>query len=253
MDCVKIGDSNFDIDSKDGTQNPDTKTDWYEEFKSSVEFAKNEAAKTSLQKFPELVHDICTKDVRDFGVASRTIYQTVPCNPDGSAGCRGGVLPDVVPTISSIRVLCADERLSPSTGCDRIVNTVEFEVVLKYGVNTFVVMTPKESFDLLWSDFRRFPSFQPFSSVRDFRQELKNIDGSCKAIKIVGTSVVQDGNNCVLRIDYQVFDKLWKFEDLIILAVKPISDNTTVCDEFNQGHQIGPCSNGSGGSACCGG
>ena len=53
MDCVKIGDSNFDIDSKDGTQNPDTKTDWYEEFKSSVEFAKNEAAKTSLQQFPE--------------------------------------------------------------------------------------------------------------------------------------------------------------------------------------------------------
>ncbi|MGW8114607.1 hypothetical protein ACVS9P_05385 [Caproicibacterium sp. NSD3] len=49
-----------------------------------------------------------------------------------------------------------------------------------------------------------------------------------------------------MRIDYQVLDKLWKLEDLIILAVKPISASNTVCDQFNQGHQIGSCSNG-----CC--
>lgn len=252
MDCVKIGDSNLDIDAKDEAQDPDTETDWYEDFKSSIEFAQNEAAKTSLQQFPQLVHDICTKDVREIGVASRTICETIPCNPDGSIGCRGGVLPNVVPSISSIRVSCADERLSPSTGCDRITNTVGFEVVLRYGSNTYVVMKPKESFDLLWSDFRYFPSLQRFSSVNDFRQELKNIDGSCKAVRIVGTSIVQDENCCTLRIDYQVFDKLWKLEDLIILAVKAIPASNTVCDQFNQGHQIGPCSNGCCDSTHCG-
>lgn len=252
MICVKTSDSGFDINAKNSTQNQDNAADWYENFKSSTELAENEAAKASLQSSTQLVHDICTKDVRDFGIANRTIYETVPCNPDGNTGCRSGSLPGGVPSVDSIRILCADERLSPSTGCDRIVNTVEFEVVLRYGENTFVVITPKESFDILWSDFKRFPSFQSYSSVNDFRQELKNIDGSCKAMKIVNATVVQDGNDCVLRIDYTVFDKLWKYEDLILLADKPISDNTTVCDLFNQGHKIGPCSNGSV-SACCGG
>jgi hypothetical protein len=252
MNCVKTSDSVLDISAKDSTQNQDDTTDWYADFKSGTEFAENEAAKVSPQSSAQLVHDICTKDVRDFGMASRTIYAAVPCNPDGSSGCRGGLLPSVVPSVANIRILCADERLSPSTDCNRIVNTVEFEVVLQYGDNTFVVLTPKETFDILWSDFKRFPSFQSFSSANEFRQELKKIDGSCKAIKIVSATVQRNGNDCVLKIDYKVFDKLWKFEDLIILAVKPISDNTTVCDLFNQGHNIGPCSNGSG-STCCGG
>ncbi len=252
MNCVKTSDSDLDISTKDNTQNQDNATDWYENFKSGTEFAENEAAKASCQSSTQLVHDVCTKDVRDFSMTSRTIYETVPCNPDGNSGCRGGSLPGGVPTIDSIRILCADERLSPSTGCDRIINTVEFEVVLRYGVNTFVVITPKESFDVSWREFERFPSFQHFLSVDEFKQELENIDGSCKAIKINSATVVQNGNDCVLRIDYTVFDKLWKFEDLIILAVKPISENTTVCDVFNQGHQINPCSNGSG-STCCGG
>ena len=252
MNCVKTSDSALDINTKDSTQNQDNAAEWYADFKSSVELAENEAAKASLQPATQLVHDICTKDVRDFSMTNRTINQTVPCNPDGNAGCRGGSLPGGIPSVDSIRILCADERLSPGTGCDRIVNTVEFEVVLRYSPNTLVVVTPKESFDVFWNEFKRFPSFQPFASPNEFRQELKKIDGSCKAINIASATVIQNGNDCILRINYTVFDKLWKFEDLIILADKPISDNTTVCDIFNQGHEIGPCSNGSG-RTCCGG
>lgn len=252
MNCVKTSDSVLDINEKDNTQSHDVAADWYASFKDSTEFAEAEAAKASLQSPVQLVHDICTKDVRDFGIASRTIIETVPCNPDESTGCRGGLLASTPPTVANIRVMCADERLSPSTGCDRIVNTVEFEVVLKYGDNTFVVITPKETFYILWSDFRRFPTLQPFTTVDEFRNELKNIDGSCKAIQKCAT-VEQVGNDCTLRIDYTVFDKLWKYEDLITLAVKPLSDNTTVCDIFNQGHKIGPCSNGTSGGTCCGG
>lgn len=255
MNCVKTSDSGLDIDVNNSTENQENQNsaaDLYNNLKSSIKLAENEASKTSLQQPNQLVHDICTKDVRDLSITSRTIYATVPCNRDGSAGCRGGLLPDVAPTVANIRVLCADERLSPSTGCDHIINTVEFEVVLQYGTGTYVVMTPKESFNVPWSDFARFPSLQHFTSVNAFKQELKNIDGSCKAINIVNYTVTQEENDCVLRIDYIVFDKLWKYEDLIILADKPISNNTTVCDLFNQGHHIGPCPNGSG-STCCGG
>ena len=251
MNCVKTGDSVLDNSVKDSVQGQDTAAEWYADFKNSVERAENEAAKTSLQA---PIHDICTKDVRDFGITSRTIYQTIPCNAsESTAGCRGVALPGGIPSVASIRILCADERLSPSTGCDRIVNTVEFEVMLQYSNSTLVVMTPKESFDILWSGFQSFPSLQYFQNVAAFRQELRNIDGSCKAIRIDSATVVQTGNDCTLRIDYTVFDKLWKYEDLIVLAEKPISNNTTVCDQFTQGHEIGPCSNGSGGSACCGG
>lgn len=252
MNCVKTNDSILDMTSGSSEQIQNHTTDWYEDLKNSTELAANEAAKISPQESLQLVHDICTKDVRDFSITNRTIYETVPCNPNGSTGCRGGLLPNVVPTVANIRVLCADERLSPITGCDRIVNTVEFEVVLRYGDNTFVVVTPKESIDVLWSEFNRFPSLQPFSSVEEFKQELKNIDGSCKAIQIVSATVNSSGNDCVLKIDYKLFDKLWKFEDLVLLASKPISDSTVVCDLFNQGHKIGPCDNGSG-STCCGG
>lgn len=252
MNCVKTSDSVLDINAKDKTPSQDNAEDWFESFKSGTEFAETEAEKAPLQQSIQLVHDICAKDVRDFGIASRTIQETVPCSPDGSSGCRGGSLPGGVPTIDSIRILCADESLSPATGCDRINNSVEFEVVLKYGDSTYAVMTPKEMFSILWSSFRRFPSFQLFPNVGEFKAELKQIDGSCKAIHIDNATVTQSGNDCVLRIDYTVFDKLWKQEDLILLAVKPISDNTTVCDVFSQGHEIGPCTNGSG-RTCCGG
>ena len=126
MNCVKTSDSGLDIDANNSPQNHDSAADWYESFKSSTKLAENEAAKTSLQQPNQLVHDICTKDVKAFSMTSKTIYATVPCNQGESAGCRGGFLPNVAPTVANIRILCADERLSPSTGCDHIIIAVEF-------------------------------------------------------------------------------------------------------------------------------
>lgn len=194
-------------------------------------------------------HDICVEDVRDIGVEDRTLLYCVPCNTDGRAGCRGGFLPDGIPTIQSWRVLCAGESLSPATGCDRINNVVEFEVVLRYG-STLVVVTPRDTFSILWYQFARFPSgvFYPNSAEgqNQFRNELALIDGSCKVIIIESVTVGTEGNDCVLLITYQVVDKLWKHENLLVTALRPYpgigeSENTTVSETFNLGHGIGPC------------
>lgn len=249
MNCLKTDDSIID-----NAQEPQSKTaDWYANFKKITDLFEDEAQKTAFGSMEGIsyVHDICTMDVRDFNMTTRTISQTVPCNPDGSAGCRGGSLPDGAPTVDSIRVLCADERLSPGTGCDRIINDIEFEVVLRYGANTFVVITPKETFPIFYYEFYRFPSFERYSNVADFREELKVIDGSCKAIQILRVNVVTSGNDCVLNIVYNVYDKLWKHENLVLLAAKPIPDSTIVCDVFEQGHKIESCVSGAN-SPCCG-
>jgi len=195
-------------------------------------------------------HDICVEDVRDICVKGRTLQQCVPCNPDGRAGCRGGFLPDGVPTVQSWRVLCADERLSPETNCDRIINEVEFEVVLRYSTGSLAVLTPKDTFNCYWHDFAKFPSgvFYPdnMAGLNQFKNELAAIDGSCKVIIIDSVRVVTSGNDCLLEIEYRVIDKLWKHENLLVSALKPYPGtgevgNITVCEEFEQGHSIGAC------------
>ncbi|MEA4824061.1 MAG: hypothetical protein VB111_08115, partial [Clostridiaceae bacterium] len=137
-------------------------------------------------------HDICVEDVRDIGVKDRTLYHCVPCNTDDRAGCRGGFLPDGVPTVRSWRVLCADESLSPATGCDRIINDVEFEVVLRYG-STLVVVTPRDTLNIMWYEFAKFPSGVFYTNntagLNQFRNELAIIDGSCKVIIIESVRV----------------------------------------------------------------
>ncbi len=192
-------------------------------------------------------HDICVEDVRDIGVMDRTLYQSIPCNAALAGGCRGGLADGNNPTISSIRVMCADENLSPSTGCDRINNEIEFVVVLNYG-GTYVVATPKDCFSIMWHQFARFPSgnFYGYNELNLFRKELSVIDGSSKVIIIKSATAEKEGNNCILRIEYRVVDKLWKHENLLVSAIKPYvgvmgAENITVTKEFDSDHKIGIC------------
>ncbi|MDD2221361.1 MAG: hypothetical protein PHN35_05335 [Clostridia bacterium] len=202
-------------------------------------------------------HDICVQDVRDICVKNRLLRVCVPCTPNGRPGCRGGFLPDDAPEVQNIRISCAEENISPETYCDRIKNEVEFEVVLRYGSGTLAVLTPKDTFDCMWFEFARFPSGEfyakSYTGKEQFRERLTVIDGSCKVIIIEDYQIIADGNDCVLEIAYKVIDKLWKRENLLVTAIKPYVgieiENTTVCQTFNQGHQIGPCN----GSGPCGG
>ena len=203
-------------------------------------------------------HDICVKDVRDICVKIQTLNFCVPCNINNGAGCRGGFLPSGVPTVQSWRIYCADETISPATGCDRIVNDVEFEVVLMYDTGTLVMVTPRESFACMWHEFAKFPSGEFYTNdtagLEEFKSEQAMIDGSCKVVIVEDVQVVLEGNDCILQITYKVIDKLWKYENLLVSALRPYIGtdgvtNITVCQQFEQGHLIGPCT----GENLCGG
>lgn len=200
------------------------------------------AAEAQANGFRLGVHDICAKDVRDICIAERTIQQVIPCGTNGGNGCRGGFSPDGPPVVESYRLLCAEERLSPETGCDRIINSVEFQVVLRYNENSRVVITPSDEFPCFWYDFFRFPSGDYYSNcpegLEEFRNELALIDGSCKVVEIIDVRVEVQGDDCILIIEYEVADKLWKHENLIVLAVKPFGENITVSNKFCQGHDM---------------
>ncbi|MGI5892286.1 MAG: hypothetical protein ACOX7H_06085 [Bacillota bacterium] len=210
--------------------------------------AKRNAFGYQMESAPCECHDICVEDVRDICVERRTLRSVVPCTPDTTNGCRGGFSPDGPPVVQSWRVLCAEECLSPATGCDRIINEVEFQVVLRYSSGTLAVLTPKDTFECFYFEFARFPSGTFFpnnqTGLNDFRNELAFIDGSCKVIIIENVRVVVEGNDCVLIIDYKVIDKLWKHENLLVSAIKPYPTNVTVKQKFAQGQNIGPCPGG---------
>lgn len=198
-------------------------------------------------------HDICVQDVRDICVKPRTKTQIVGCNRNGSAGCRGGFLPAGKPTVRSWRVLCAEECLNTSD-CLGVYNEVEFEVVLDYQ-GTLVVYTPKDSFECRWKEFARFPSGVKYmnntTGKNNFRNEIAQIDGSCKVIIIENVYVRELTlfNDCELVIEYKVIDKLWKNENLLVSALRPYigpgeTINNTIKQEFGNGHKIGPCYDG---------
>jgi hypothetical protein len=217
---------------------------------------KREAFGYQLAAAACVCHDICVEDVKDICVKRKTLRYCIPCNADGRPGCRGGFTPDETPEIESYRVKCADENLSPETGCDRIINNIEFEVVLKYDdglTQTRVIVTPKDRLRCLWHHFAKFPSGDFYTNDRagrrEFREELKQIDGSCKVIIIENVYFDTIGNDCLLIIEYKVIDKLWKHENLLVSAIKPYGDNITVSEEFDAGHKVGRCE----GSGPCGG
>ncbi len=200
-------------------------------------------------------HDICIEDVRDVCVKERTLRQVIPCTANGREGCRDGLLPDVPPEIQSLRVLCAEESLSPTTQCDHIINEVEFEVVLQFD-NVLVVVTPRDEFACMFYEFARFPGGVFYSNdsagegLNQFRNELAQIDGSCKVIIIEDVSVEKIGNVCYLVIEYKVIDKLWKHENLLVSAIKPYElpgegFNYTIKQAFEKGHKLGICPGGS--------
>jgi hypothetical protein len=218
-----------------------------------IDRAKRAAFGYQIENALPECHDICVEDVRDICVKHRTLRHCIPCGTSGSAGCRGGFLPDGPPTVQNFRVLCAAEYLSPASGCDRIINEIEFEIVLRFG-STLVVVTPKDRIECFWYEFAKFPTGVFYTNNQagydNFKNELLIIDGSCKVIIIEQVRVTTEGNDCILVIEYKIVDKLWKHENLLVTAIKPYYDrNITVKEEFAQGHKIAECS----GSGPCGG
>ncbi len=186
----------------------------------------------------QLVHDICAHEVRYICSIDVDCVMQVPGLSDGlRPGCRGErviVNPD---SNCSLIVTCADEVIRPDcSGVD-----IRVGIQLAFGdipTQRYLVMDRVLKFTC--TSFKSFPDGATVSGS----EALKTSDGSCVVVDLRCMVLPPDSTNPNprIRIYGKVIDKLWKEENLWILAVRPY-DGVTVKKEFPEPHKIGGCSN----------
>lgn len=183
-------------------------------------------------------HDICVPDIRLICVREITHVVPIPGSNGVAAGCRGGRIITSVPfAIESVTIRCAQETLAAA--CDEVENQIGLEIVLSSvvgGVVTYLVINTMVTFTC--TEFYSFPDGLAVSGA-ELREAVKLIDGSCKTIIIEDSRILNTGNPRV-EIDLKVIDKLWKYENLLVSALRPYPDNITV-HQLLAANFIGPC------------
>lgn len=214
-----------------------------EEFRSVESFAKNKDIQQAMAIDPELrtfVHDICAKDVRL--ICTKEIRHTflLPGANGLAPGCRGGrVITDPFPAeCVNVRVTCAQEDLAPD--CMSVENVVGLEIVLRSLRKPHIFFVINDTITFSCKRFHKVPVPIPVEGEA-LADALRFIDGSCKMIFIKRCEVIN--TECPrVEVDLLVADKLWKFENLLLLAAAPFPrDNITVCQLFNEFHRIERC------------
>lgn len=187
----------------------------------------------------ELLHDICVQDVKYYCCQYIDLEIPIPAESGGLAnGCRGKLIPVDPDVDCDVRVTCADEHLKPT--CDGVDIQVGFQVTLippDPQQCPVMVINHIEHFEC--TVFYKFPTCEPVCGEQ-LREALKMIDGSCIVTENLNCEILFDTNCARVRITGCLIDKLWKKENLWLLAWAPFS-GTTVKQEFGDGHQIGPC------------
>jgi hypothetical protein len=183
-------------------------------------------------------HDICVPDVKLLCVKEITHVVPIPGVNGQASGCRGGRIITSVPfTIESVVVRCAHERLHSS--CEAVENEIGLEIVMSCvnnGVVTYMVVNTNVEFTC--TEFYSFPDGLLVQGA-ELREAVRLIDGSCATIIIEGYRILNTDNPRV-EIDLKVIDKLWKYENLLVSAIRPYPDNITVHQLFASNF-IGSC------------
>lgn len=189
---------------------------------------------------PNVLHDICVPDVKYICTQPIDLYVPIPATGGDlvSGSCRNELIP-LTPDVScDVSVICAEESLKPN--CLGVDIKVGFQIVLTPPPNTnlcpTLVINHYQDFEC--TTFCPFPSGAPISGDA-VRNALKKIDGSCVVVKDLCCHI-DDGQCSRVHIQGTLIDKLWKHENLIVLAVKPYG-GVTVSQEFPEPHKIGKC------------
>lgn len=173
-------------------------------------------------------HDICTQDVLLYHYHPIDFYIDVPL----ADGCRGV---SCIPEDCYVVVRCAQEEL---VDCQAVQLTVKYDVVAR---GTVAGSCPPQPCYMVWSyseclyidTFYTFPWCQEVCGD-ELTDYLRRIDGSCITVDIdcdiVGSRIHVCG---------KIVDKLWKHENLIVLAAQPF-EGITVKQEFPE-QQIPAC------------
>jgi hypothetical protein len=189
----------------------------------------------------QIVHDICVPDVKY--TCKKEIDFDVPIpaavGSGGLAGsCRGELNPVKPEDITcAVSVFCAEESFRED--CKAVKIQVGFQIVLtpKPGISgpTRII---NHYHDFECTTFDPFPMGSPISGEA-LKNALKTIDGSCMVVKDLSCNIL-DGQCSRVHISGKLIDKLWKHENLIVLAFAPYG-GVTVCQEFPEPHKIGQC------------
>lgn len=189
-------------------------------------------------------HDICVEDVRLICVHEETVSLQLPGVDALAANCRGRriVTNAAAFTCLDVTVTCAEENLLPD--CSGVENEVGLQVVLESTTTTppmiFLINTTV-TFEC--TQFFTFPDGQlrNSGSTPSIQEELTLIDGSCKTIIIKSCEVIPDPTCPRVEVGLKVIDKLWKFENLLVSAIRPYPENITVSTVFGGNQLICPC------------
>ncbi len=214
-----------------------------EEFLSYESFAKDPKVQEVMGIDPNSslrVHDICAKNVRLICKKHITHTFLLPGVNGIAAGCRGGrVITSPFPAqCVNVRVTCAQEDLGPD--CESIENVIGLEIVLRSVEKPYVYYVINDTITFSCERFYTVP--RPVAVEGEALAEaLRFIDGSCKMIYIKRCEVLN--TDCPrVELELLVADKLWKYENLLVLAAAPFPrENITVCQVFNEDHSIGRC------------
>jgi hypothetical protein len=173
-------------------------------------------------------HDICAQDVLLYHYHPVEFYIDIPVTD----GCRGV---SCIPEDCYVVVKCAQEEL---VDCKAVQLTVNYDVVAKGAV---AGSDPEQPCYMMWNyteslyldTFLTFPWCQEVTG-EELADYLRRVDGSCITADI---ECQIEGNR--IYVCGKIVDKLWKHENLIVLAAQPF-EGITVNREFIE-QQIPTC------------
>lgn len=186
-----------------------------------------------------IVHDICVQDVKYICAQNIDLDVPIPAQSGGfiPGSCRGELIPIDPNVTCKVQVICAEESLKPT--CLGVDIRIGFQITLIPPNPAFCpVMVINHYQDFECTSFLPFPSGAPISGAA-LREALKKIDGSCIVIQNLNCEIL-DGQCSRVHITGELIDKLWKCENLWVLAYAPF-DGTCVKQEFPEPHKIGEC------------
>lgn len=186
-----------------------------------------------------VLHDICVKDVKLICKQDIDFIVPIPAQSGGQipGSCRGELIPLDPNTTCSVSVICGEEGLK--TSCLGVDLQVGFQIVLTPPNPALCpTMVINHYADFQCTSYLPFPTGSPvYGAV--LREALKTIDGSCIVVQNLSCEIL-DGQCARVRVTGELIDKLWKNENLIVLAFKPYG-GVTIDQEFPEPHKLGDC------------
>lgn len=184
-----------------------------------------------------MCHDICVQEVRLICAQDIDCIIPIPTRGDGlvSGSCRGELDPLSPDVTCEVLIVCAEEELQ--FDCKGVDIRIGFQIILRQPAPCPILVVEKTC-DFKCTTFFTFPEGEEVRGAA-LRRALREIDGSCIVVQDL-KCVILDRENPRVRITGKLVDKLWKYENLWVSAIRPY-EGISIKREFPEPHKIGEC------------